>query len=229
MNERTMGAPGQPGGQAAYPRRPVLQTGTMRRASDTTRDGGVLVVCTGNICRSPAGERLLRHSLPGVLTVTSAGTYGVVGHPVEPSMARLLQADGVDVSGFAARRLTEGMIAGADLVLTMEASHRTAVVQTHPQALARTFTLREFAHLLDVCREADPAAYLLAVGTEPTAQLRALTQLAADTRSRRLGTPCPDPDIDDPYRRGDEAYGRAYAAIRAAVNIVVQHAGRLDG
>ena len=188
----------------------------------------MLVVCTGNICRSPAGERLLRHSLPGVLTVTSAGTYGVVGHPVEPSMARLLQADGVDVSGFAARRLTEGMIAGADLVLTMEASHRTAVVQTHPQALARTFTLREFAHLLDVCREADPAAYLLAVGTEPTTRLRELTRLAADTRSRRLAPPCAEPDIDDPYRRGDEAYGRAYAAIRASVEHVIHLAGWAD-
>lgn len=207
----------------------MRQTGTMRRAADDTPDGGVLVVCTGNICRSPAGERLLRHSWPAAaLTVTSAGTYGVVGHPVEPAMARLLQADGVDVSGFAARRLTEGLIARAGLVLTMETGHRTSVVQTHPQALARTFTLREFAHLLEVCRVAEPAAYLAALGTDPTTRLREFTRLAADARSRRLAPPCAEPDIDDPYRRGDEAYQRAYAEIRAAVEIIVRHASRVD-
>ncbi|MEI2828096.1 MAG: hypothetical protein V9F04_18075 [Dermatophilaceae bacterium] len=94
----------------------------------------VLVVCTGNICRSPAGERLLRHLLPRDrgIEVTSAGTYAVVGHPIEPSMARLLTADGVDVSGFAARRLTETLVAATDLVLTMETGHRTAVVHAPP-------------------------------------------------------------------------------------------------
>lgn len=183
----------------------------------------VLVVCTGNICRSPAGERLLRHLLPRDrgIEVTSAGTYAVVGHPIEPSMARLLTADGVDVSGFAARRLTETLVAATDLVLTMETGHRTAVVQLHPRALARTFTLREFAHLVAAEGEATSTAY---VDTAPAARLHELTTAAAERRARRLVPPCPAPDIDDPYRLGEAAYVRAYAAIRAAVAVIAAHA-----
>jgi len=194
----------------------------MRRTDGRTSDFGVLVVCTGNICRSPAGERLLRHTLSATgVDVTSAGTYAVAGHPVEPSMARLLTVDGIDVAGFAARRLTERLVRDADLVLTMETGHRSAVVQAHPRALTRAFTLREFAYLLEVCRVAAPTAYLAVQGTDPSARLRELTRLAADARTRRVAAPCPDPDIDDPYRRGDEAYQQAYAAIRAAVDAIV--------
>lgn len=182
----------------------------------------VLVVCTGNICRSPAGERLLRHLLPrdGRIEVTSAGTYAVVGHPVEASMARLLTADGIDVSGFAARRLTEALVAAADLVLAMETEHRSAVVQAHPQALARAFTLREFAHLVAE-GEAPSAADK---GTDPAARLRELTAVAAERRARRLVPPCAEPDIEDPYRLGDAAYTRAYAAIRTAVDVIAAQA-----
>ena len=175
----------------------------MRRAADNTPDGGVLVVCTGNICRSPAGERLLRHSWPAVLTVTSAGTYGVVGHPVEPSMARLLQGDGVDVSGFAARRLTEGMIAAADLVLTMETGHRTAVVQAHPQALTRTFTLREFAHLLEVCR-GDPSAGSVQHPRDDHRRAHPGDELDQPTRGLRLPE---EATREPPVRHPDEDCG----------------------
>lgn len=82
-------------------------------------------------------------------------------------MARLLAADGIDTSGFAARRLTETLAAATDLVLTMETGHRTAVVQAHPQALARTFTLREFAHLVAADHEATSTAY--GAATQPPA------------------------------------------------------------
>lgn len=188
-------------------------------ADDSPAQFGVLVVCTGNICRSPAGERLLRHLLPRDrgIEVTSAGTYAVVGHPIEASMARLLAADGIDTSGFAARRLTETLAAATDLVLTMETGHRTAVVQAHPQALARTFTLREFAHLVAADHEATSTAY---GSSDPAVRLRELTAVAAERRARRLVPPCPEPNIDDPYRLGDAAYARAYAAIRIAVEVI---------
>jgi len=223
VNERTTPGWAELAGNRHAPR-PVRQTGRMRRTDGRTSDFGVLVVCTGNICRSPAGERLLRHTLSATrVDVTSAGTHAVVGHPVEPSMARLLSADGIDASGFAARGLTERLVRDADLVLTMETGHRSAVVQTHPQALGRAFTLREFAYLLEACRDADPTAYLQDKGTDPGARLRALVELATDSRARRLSPPCPAPDIEDPYRRGDEAYQLAYAAIRAAADAIVAH------
>ncbi len=192
---------------------------------DHTVDLRLLVVCTGNICRSPAGELLLRHRLsPGSgIRVVSAGTYGVVGHPVEPTMARLLSADGVDPAGFAATRLTESLVAEADLVLTMETGHRSAVVQAHPPALARTFTMREFVHLLGYAVEAGDLAPSLVAATAAE-RLRSMGARAREVRTRRLAPPCPEPDIADPYRLGDAAYRQAYAAIRDAVDFLVTRA-----
>ena len=179
----------------------------------------ILFVCTGNICRSAAAERMLRHRFgtEAYIEVSSAGTHGVVGHPIEPSMARRLQADGIDPSGFAARRLTERVAAQADLVLTMETGHRSAVVQAHPQALRHTFTLREFAHLVSATAIPDPAAYAMA---DLATRLRELTALAGQARLRRLAPPCPDPDIADPYGRGQQAYDQAYAAITQSIDMI---------
>ena len=56
--------------------------------------------------------------------------------------------------------------------------------------------------------------------SDPAARLRELTAGAAERRARRLVPPCSEPDIDDPYRLGDAAYARAYAAIRTAVEVI---------
>ena len=53
----------------------------------------ILVVCTGNICRSPMGERLLRQQLPGK-QVSSAGIFGLEGHPADA----VAQSPGIMVS-----------------------------------------------------------------------------------------------------------------------------------
>ena len=69
----------------------------------------VLVVCTGNICRSPMAEHLLRAGLAarGVegVEVSSAGTHGLVGEPVQQHASAVLTERGIDHSAFAARRL----------------------------------------------------------------------------------------------------------------------------
>ena len=68
----------------------------------------VLVVCIGNVCRSPAVEHLLRSALDGDSTVAvhSAGTRALVGQPVQPPMKRLLGRQGHTVDTFAARAVT---------------------------------------------------------------------------------------------------------------------------
>ena len=81
----------------------------------------VLFVCTGNVCRSPAAERLVRRGidvavggiagLSGV-TVSSAGTWALVGEPISPPMAALIAGDGADAKGFAARQLTADIVRG---------------------------------------------------------------------------------------------------------------------
>ena len=115
----------------------------------------VLFVCTGNVCRSPTAERLAiaygaRSDLQD-FRVSSAGTRALVGHPLQPYAARVLEKLGGDTSHFAARQLTPTIAANADLVLTMTRSHRDDVLKLVPQQLHRTFTLHEAARLVSDC------------------------------------------------------------------------------
>lgn len=114
----------------------------------------VLVVCTGNICRSPTAERLLlahaeRLGVTG-LTVSSAGTRAVVGYGMEATARDVLSTLGGDPAQFRARQLTPTMCTEADLILTMSTRHRAAVLSAAPRVMRRTFTLLEAQRLLDV-------------------------------------------------------------------------------
>jgi protein-tyrosine phosphatase len=111
----------------------------------------VLFVCTGNICRSPTAERLAaayadREGIDG-FAVSSAGTRAMIGHPIHPHAAAVLDDMGADSSDFAARQLTPKIASGADLVLTMTKAHREVVLQQVPRLLHRTFTVTEAARL----------------------------------------------------------------------------------
>ena len=108
----------------------------------------ILVVCEGNVCRSPLAERLLARRLPEA-AVSSAGTRAPVGAAMHPLTAAQLTRLGGDATGFAARALTQEDVVAADLVLTATKAVRAAVVEVEPRALRRTFTLLEFAALLD--------------------------------------------------------------------------------
>ena len=97
-----------------------------------TFDGGmltfsVLMVCTGNICRSPMAEGLLLHLLPESIkprvSVRSAGTYGLHGNRAEPFAIQAAADYGADISGHRASILDATMVRSADLVLAMENYH----------------------------------------------------------------------------------------------------------
>lgn len=87
----------------------------------------VLMVCTGNICRSPMAQGLLLHRLPESLkpfvSVRSAGTHGLHGNQAEPFAVRAAAAHGTDISEHRARILDSAMVKCANLVLAMENYH----------------------------------------------------------------------------------------------------------
>jgi protein-tyrosine phosphatase len=119
--------------------------------TEETDSYDVLVVCLGNLCRSPLAERLLRLRVadsPDV-RVTSAGAHAVVGAPMDALAATELARLGGDPADFAARQLTSEVVTSADLVLTATRELRGQVVALAPSALKRTFTLLELATLLD--------------------------------------------------------------------------------
>ena len=174
----------------------------------------ILCVCTGNVCRSPAAALLLSAGLGPEVEVASAGTRALVGHPLSPPMDALVAGAGGDPTGFAARQLTERLARPADLVLALTREHRGEVVELWPAAVRRTFTLREFARLVQVV---DPD--LLPPPTSPAARLRALVPAAAAHR-RQVADPGSD-DVVDPYRRPAEVYQEAFSHIEQAVRAVV--------
>ncbi|MCV7345434.1 low molecular weight phosphatase family protein [Mycolicibacterium rhodesiae] len=126
----------------------------------------ILFVCTGNICRSPMAERLalvLGSQLRiGALTTSSAGTRAVIGSPIHPEAARILEHLGGTASDFAARQLTPRIVGDADLIITMTRAHRDAVLGLAPRQLHRTFTLSEAALLVSE-RNAQTVADLAAL------------------------------------------------------------------
>lgn len=96
----------------------------------------ILVVCTGNICRSPMAEILLRAAVAKTGSkriVESAGTGAVIGGKPTEEVIELLQRCGHDGREHRARQLTGRMLATADLVLTMDDTHNAWIHQRHPQ------------------------------------------------------------------------------------------------
>jgi len=109
----------------------------------------ILVVCTGNICRSPMAEGLLRHMLPPgtrwKARVHSAGTHGLDGEPAAPHAVQAAAALGVDIRGHRARSLDPEMVRQADLILAMEPFQRDIVIRALPSsAQGRVRLLADF-------------------------------------------------------------------------------------
>ena len=106
----------------------------------------VLVVCVGNICRSPMAEALLRARLGRRprFTVSSAGVSALVGHPADPAALELMREKNIDISGHRARQVTPDLVAAHDLVLVMERGHEAAVLSIAPQARGKVHCIGKF-------------------------------------------------------------------------------------
>lgn len=165
----------------------------------------VLFVCIGNVCRSPVGERLLASRLPAErFEVSSAGVGAMVGYAMSKYAAEQLRALGGDPTGFAARQLDPGFVEGADLVLTATRELRSQVLAEVPGALRRTFTILEFAALMDKAEGSTPAEVVRWAGLH------------------RSSVGSVEQDVPDPYRRGVDAHTRAAEAIDAAVQQIAK-------
>lgn len=163
----------------------------------------ILAVCTANICRSPAMEILFRQRLdPDRFEIGSAGVQGWRDSPVDSMVVLELERLGARADGFSSRPLDEEITQSADLILTATREHRSYVLARHPEALRRTFTLREFAELV---RDDDGA-------TSPDALV--------DRAYRRRSEASDDLDLADPYRRPPAIHRAIADQIDDAVNVI---------
>ncbi|KQN63733.1 protein-tyrosine-phosphatase [Erwinia sp. Leaf53] len=100
----------------------------------------ILVLCMGNICRSPIAERLLRRSLPQK-KVDSAGVGAMVNEPADASAIHVAELHELSLEGHLGRQFTSSMGRQYDLILVMEKSHLEKVSRISPEARGKTMLL----------------------------------------------------------------------------------------
>ncbi|MBO1755777.1 hypothetical protein [Allobranchiibius sp. CTAmp26] len=215
-----------------------------------TDAGAVLIVCTGNVCRSPYIERLLRAEIGDLgVTVTSAGTQALAGEPMQDGSAELLSQAGVDAEGFVARQLTPAMVEGADLVLTATREHRRSVVRTAPRGLRYVFAIDDFSDLVaDAPGAVAPTGAVATTddsllsgdstlsGGPPLSGLSsgsggAIGRLLALASSRRADVAArtgDDSGIEDPFQQGPAAYARMASQVSQVLPPIVAAFRRLS-
>ena len=176
----------------------------------TIRPFEILFVCYGNISRSPSAEYLMRAALNDSFLVSSAGVgaYRIVGHRIDPKMTPLLAAHNIDASSHAARQLDCHLIAQADLILAMEEDHRSWIAEEDPHATKRSFTLREFARLVQAISDPKPKS------------VAALVHQAATNRAIHPAASSSENNIEDPYGGTQQGYRIVFSQIDAAVKVI---------
>jgi len=188
----------------------------------------ILLVCTGNVCRSAFAQQLGRAYLlealgaeAAAVRMTSAGTKAVVGSGMHPDTELVLQGLGGDPDGFRAQQLRSDLIVEADLVLAMTRRHRDAVLGLAPRALARTFLLQEAVGLMHEGATAD-----LPDGSTVERARAWVARLAAARGRRPAGR---GDDIPDPIGRPLEVHQEVGQAISdALLTVLAQLAALLE-
>lgn len=183
-------------------------------AGDDGPGVAILLVCTGNLCRSPMAEGLLRRHLDDAgipAEVASAGLTGE-GQPADPRAAEALAARGIDLSAHRNRRLGPEHTAAADLVVAMTREHLREVAVVDPGAWARTFTLKELVRRAER-HGPRPAGVALDAW---------LARLAEGRSTAELVGAAPEDDVEDPIGRPPEAFEATVAELDALLAEAVE-------
>lgn len=178
----------------------------------------VLAVCTGNICRSPAMERLLAHALQQAegVEVISGGTHAHDGEDMQPAMKQRVADYGAEVEDFRADQVTGAMIRRADLIVAATAVHVEDMAAEVPEARQRMFTLMELGRLIG---ELDADTVHRHAGTDSAgpALLGALVEHASQVRVGSGVTSTSEEDVVDPYMMPADVYDASFDQIREPV------------
>ncbi|KAB8146141.1 protein tyrosine phosphatase [Raoultella ornithinolytica] len=139
----------------------------------------ILVVCTGNICRSPIGERFLRRELPNK-KIDSAGTGALVDHEADICAIGIAEKNGLSLAGHRGKQFTPSLGRQYDLILVMERSHIEQIGRIAPEARGKTML---FGHWLEQKEIPDPYKK----SEEAFISVYKLIELAGQQWAKKLG------------------------------------------
>ncbi|HDT1828623.1 TPA: protein tyrosine phosphatase [Klebsiella quasipneumoniae subsp. similipneumoniae] len=139
----------------------------------------ILVVCTGNICRSPIGERYLQKMLPGK-NIASAGVGALKNHAADESAARIALKHSLSLEGHKGKQFTSSLARQYDLILAMEQSHIEQISLIAPEARGKTMLFGQWIGKKDI-----PDPYRKS--EEAFASVYELIELAGKCWAEKLG------------------------------------------
>ena len=183
----------------------------------------ILTVCSGNVCRSPVAEQVLRSRFADIdaIELESSGFVALVGDGMPQQAQQLAASLGATPTPHTARQLTEQQILEAGLVLAMSREHRREIVTLVPKASRYTVTIREFARLSAGLDAWDLLDITALPEDQVTKRLGALVELIASRRGQVDPPESPeDDDIVDPYKQSDERYALTGAQLGPALDEV---------
>lgn len=100
----------------------------------------ILVVCVGNICRSPMAEALLKQRFPNK-NVDSAGVGALVGHSADPATLEIMAKQDIDITSHIAKQINENLAKTADIIFTMSDGQTKWIEERWPFCRGKTFKL----------------------------------------------------------------------------------------
>ena len=109
----------------------------------------ILIVCTGNICRSPIGERPFQHYLDSK-KIDSAGVGALVGHAADEMASTVSKNHGISLDGHKGKQFDSDLAREYDLILVMEKHHIEKVSSISPEARGKTFLLGHWLNKLEI-------------------------------------------------------------------------------
>ena len=172
--------------------------------------GSILVVCTGNICRSPVGEAILHDALSGAgIDVTSAGTHAAAGRAAAPETVEFVSRHLGRELDHVGRQLDKPTAEAADLIITMTEEHRSWVAGIAPRTVRRIFTLVELEQVL-----------ALLPREQSFDTVRELAMAASRLRVR-AGIDSTSKDVADPYGGPAEGYEESFRLVAEACGRIV--------
>lgn len=172
----------------------------------------VLMVCTGNLCRSPMAEAMLRHALETRgcrdIRVSSAGTWAHYGTRAMPEAAAVLADRGIDLSEHRSRALDPKEVEEADVVVAMTSVHQREVAEIAPQATGKLVLIKELAEMT----EGSGGTQERIRGTAGP-RVREFLARARPPARRAL-------DLDDPIGLPMSAYERCVSHIEPGIEVL---------